>query len=106
GIRDFHVTGVQTCALPISAGTVSVIGNQLVLGGVPVLGVPNIEAGEFVVLDRNATEFVSRMSPEVRFFEQDRDNVPKNLVTVRAEERVATLVYDENAVVTGSFATT
>src|SRR5690606_40346220 len=21
GIRDFHVTGVQTCALPISAGT-------------------------------------------------------------------------------------
>src|SRR5690606_39326347 len=22
GIRDFHVTGVQTCALPISAGTV------------------------------------------------------------------------------------
>lgn len=90
----------------LPAGTVSVIGNQLILGGVPVLGVPNIEAGEFVVLDRNATEFVSRMSPEVRFFEQDRDNVPKNLVTVRAEERVATLVYDENAVITGSFATT
>src|SRR5690606_39534043 len=22
GIRDFHVTGVQTCALPISSGTV------------------------------------------------------------------------------------
>lgn len=90
----------------LPAGTVSVVGNQLILGGVPVIGVPNIDAGEFVVLDRNATEFVSRMSPEVRFFEQDRDNVPKNLVTVRAEERVATLVYDENAVVTGSFATT
>src|SRR5690606_41079365 len=24
GIRDFHVTGVQTCALPISAGSSSV----------------------------------------------------------------------------------
>src|SRR5690606_40706265 len=23
GIRDFHVTGVQTCALPISFGTIS-----------------------------------------------------------------------------------
>ena len=87
-------------------GTVSVIGNQLVLGGVPVLGVPNIDQGEFVVFDRNATEFVNRMSPEIRFFEQDRDNVTKNLVTVRAEERVTTLVYDENAVITGSFATT
>src|SRR5690606_40124252 len=26
GIRDFHVTGVQTCALPISAGHVPLIG--------------------------------------------------------------------------------
>lgn len=87
-------------------GTVSIIGNQLMLGGVPVLGVPNIPAGEFVVFDKNATEFVSRMSPEIRFFEQDRDNVPKNLITVRAEERVAILVYDEDAIVTGSFAET
>lgn len=87
-------------------GTVSIVGNQLVLNGVPVLGVPNISQGEFVVFDRNATEFVSRMSPEVRFFEQDRDNVPKNLVTVRAEERIATLVYDKDAIVTGSFTPT
>lgn len=86
-------------------GTVSIVGNQLMLNGVPVLGVPNIPQGEFVVFDRNATEFVSRMSPEVRFFEQDRDNVPKNLITVRAEERMATLVYDENAIITGNFPT-
>lgn len=89
----------------LPSGTVSIIGNQLILGGVPVLGVPNIDPGEFVVFDRNATEFVNRMSPEIRFFEEDRDNVTKNLVTVRAEERIATLVYDEDAVVTGTFAT-
>src|SRR5690606_41065843 len=28
GIRDFHVTGVQTCALPISAVCVSTITNR------------------------------------------------------------------------------
>lgn len=87
-------------------GIVAVVNGQLTVGGVPVIGVPNIDAGTFMVFDRNATEFVSRMSPEVRFFEQDRDNVPKNLVTVRAEERIATLVYDENAIITGTFTPT
>src|SRR5690625_5374318 len=28
GIRDGHVTGVQTCALPISAGSVGIANNQ------------------------------------------------------------------------------
>src|SRR5690606_40050002 len=34
GIRDFHVTGVQTCALPISVGDVgeSTLSDRLVLG--------------------------------------------------------------------------
>src|SRR5690606_42147798 len=29
GIRDFHVTGVQTCALPISTGKPTVVGYTL-----------------------------------------------------------------------------
>lgn len=84
-------------------GTVAIVGGQLILGGVPVIGVPNVASGTAYVVDRNATEFISRMSPEIRFFEEDRDNVPKNLITVRAEERVAAIVYDDKAVVKVEF---
>lgn len=87
-------------------GTVITINGQLTIGGVPVIGAPNVPQGEFIIMDRNATEFISRMSPEVRFFEEDRDNVPKNLITVRAEERILPIVYDDNAVIYGSFSTT
>ena len=85
-------------------GSVLVVDGQLTLGGVPVIGVPNIPSGSFYVLDRNQTQFVSRMSPEVRFFEEDRDNVIKNLITVRAEERAAALVFDSDAVIKGTVA--
>lgn len=84
-------------------GLSAVINGQLTIGGIPVVGLPQIPQGEFVVFDNRATQFVSRMSPEVRFFEEDRDNVPKNLITVRAEERAAFLVFDSLAVITGSF---
>ena len=84
-------------------GLSAVINGQLTIGGIPVVGLPQLPAGEFIVLDSRATQFVSRLSPEVRFFEEDRDNVPKNLITVRAEERAAFLVFDSLAVITGSF---
>lgn len=87
-------------------GVVAVIGGQLYIGGVPVVSTPIVDAGEAYVIDGNATEFISRMSPEVRAFEEDRDNVIKNLVTFRAEERVAFLVYDEKAVIKVTLATT
>lgn len=87
-------------------GTVLVVNGQLTIGGVPVIGAPNVPTGAFIVMDRNQTELIIRMNPEVRFFEEDRDNVPKNLVTVRAEERILPIVYDVNAVIYGSFTTT
>jgi len=87
-------------------GTVVVINGQLTIGGARVIGAPNVPQGDFLVFDPSATEFISRMSPEVRFFEQDRDNVIKNLITVRAEERILAIVYDEAGVISGSFATT
>lgn len=87
-------------------GVVAVVGGQLFIGGVPVIGQTGIPVGTAYVVDRNATEFISRMSPEIRAFEEDRDNVIKNLVTFRAEERIAVLVYDENAIVKVTLATT
>ena len=84
-------------------GTVVVINGQLTIGGARVIGAPNVPAGSALVYDASATEFISRMSPEVRFFEEDRDNVIKNLVTVRAEERILPIVYDEKGVIKVTF---
>lgn len=85
--------------LPV--GTVVVINGQLTIGGVPVIGVPNLPSGEFMVIDNRVTQFVSRLSPEVRVFEEDRDNVIKNLVTFRAEERMGVLVLDTLGIISG-----
>lgn len=71
----------------------------LTIGGVPVIGLPQFAAGTAFALDARQSLFLSRMSPEVRFFEQDRDNVIKNLITIRAEERAAHLVFDPSSIV-------
>src|SRR5690606_40603072 len=56
GIRDFHVTGVQTCALPISFGGVQLhalqvhalgVATQLFQSGLLVPGVVGVVVGEF-----------------------------------------------------------
>lgn len=81
--------------------TVVVVNGQMTIGGIPVIGTPQVDKGKLLVIDANQTEFITRMSPEIRFFEQDRDNVPKNLITVRVEERVLPIVYDSTAVIYG-----
>lgn len=83
-------------------GSVLVINGQMTIGGVPVIAVPNIAPGSFYAIDKNATQFVSRMSPEVRFFDQNEDDAKFNRIMVRAEERIATLVLDSSAIVKGT----
>lgn len=72
---------------------------QLTIAGVPVIGLPQFTAGTAFVVDSSQSLFVSRMQPEVRFFEEDRDNVIKNLITVRGEERAAHLVFDPTSII-------
>lgn len=72
---------------------------QLTIMGLPVIGLPQFQTGTAFVLDARQSMFVSRMSPEVRFFDQDRDNVIKNLITIRGEERATHLVFDPTSIV-------
>lgn len=72
---------------------------QLTIAGVPVIGLPQFLTGTAFVVDSSQSLFVSRMQPEVRFFEQDQDNVIKNLITVRGEERAAHLVFDPTSII-------
>lgn len=85
----------------LPAGTVATVNGNLSVGGIRTIGLPEstVPSGTAYVVDTRQTQFVSRMSPDIRAFEQDRDNVVKNLITFRAEERIATLVFDTNAVV-------
>lgn len=60
--------------------------------------------GEFAVgAFRQATNLFDREAITVKWFEQDRDNVVKNLVTVRIEERIAVATQRPEGIVTGKF---
>lgn len=72
--------------------------------GRPVVGTPAMAAGEFLVgafLD--GAQIFDRLDAEVLVSSEDRDNFIKNMLTVRAEERLAMAVKRPAAFVHGSF---
>src|SRR5690606_40155254 len=73
GIRDFHVTGVQTCALPIyrTVGSLMTMREDLVF--------INIK-DDHNTIRQTVSEELHRIYP---VYEQDKDNV----IGVRSEER-------------------
>lgn len=73
--------------------------------GLPVVEIDAMNDGEFAVGAFNSAATVfEREGISIGFFEQDRDNVQKNLVTVRIEERLAVATQRPEAIVTGEFA--
>lgn len=79
---------------------------QLRIGGVPVFKTTAVAAGEYICGDWvNGAEIRDRMGLNVRFFDQDADNVTTNLVTIRAEERLAFPIYYPQSFMSGNIAT-
>lgn len=73
------------------------------LWGLPVWTTPAITQGKFLVGDFNAAATLwTRQGMTVEMFEQDVDNVQKNLVTIRAERRLGFGVERTKALVGGS----
>ena len=73
------------------------------LWGLPVWTTPAIAAGKFLVGDFNqAATLWTRQGMAVEMFEQDSDNVQKNLVTIRAERRLGFGVERVKAMCGGS----
>ena len=70
-------------------GVVGVVNGVLNIAGLSVRKTNKITAGEFLLGNFNHAQIFQRLAPQLRFFEQDQDNVMKNLVTVRIEERLA-----------------
>jgi len=98
GIYLNKATGSEEYDVP---GGVGFVNGRLTIAGLTVVQMPTdqLASGDFLVGDFNAAQLVTRLNPEIRFFEQDIDNVQKNMITVRIEERVALPVYYPNAFV-------
>lgn len=90
-------------AFVAASGAVTYVNNGLtpLLWGLPVVLSNNIPAGTMICKSMDADMYADRMATTVEMFEQDADNVTKNLVTVRAETRGAELVMTPAAIVTG-----
>lgn len=85
---------------------VTFIGNQMFIAGVPVYKASWVTAGKYYVGDWFWAKRIVVDGLAVEFFEQDRDNVQKNLVTVRCEARVCLAVERTDAFVIGDIAVT
>lgn len=74
-----------------------------VLWGRPVVPTKRIGAGNFMVgAFKLAGQIFDRMETEVRISDQDRDNFIKNMLTVRAEKRLALAIRRPGALVKGA----
>tara|TARA_R110000851_G_scaffold30081_1_gene82236 strand:+ start:659 stop:1804 length:1146 start_codon:yes stop_codon:yes gene_type:complete len=90
-------------AFVAASGAVAYVNNGLtpLLWGLPVVLSNNVPAGTMICKSMDADMFADRESTTVEMFEQDSDNVTKNLVTIRAEARGAELVFTPAAILTG-----
>lgn len=74
-----------------------------VLWGRPVVSTKRIGANNFLTGNfKLAGQIFDRMDTEVRISDQDRDNFIKNMLTVRAEKRLALVIRRPGALVKGS----
>lgn len=84
-------------------GAVGIVGGRLKIGGLTVNKTNKISQGNFLVGDfiRGAA-LVTRSAMQLRFFDQNKDNVEKNMMTIRIEERVALPKFYEDAFIYGA----
>jgi HK97 family phage major capsid protein len=62
-----------------------------------------VTEGNFYVFDSRANTIFQRENVNVEFSYEDRDNFQKNLVTIRAEERIVQVTDRPNGIVYGDF---
>jgi HK97 family phage major capsid protein len=95
--------------------TVKTTTGEYVMGGpgstsgtvwtVPLVQSVSIPQGQFLIADFGAgTTLFDRQDADVLFSREDSDNFRRNMVTALAEERLALIVWDKAALVTGPFA--
>lgn len=88
----------------LPAGVVGYVDGRLSIAGLSVFSAPAhvMARGQFLTGDFSTSQMVTKLSPELRFFEQNNDDVEKNMITIRIEERVALINFYPNAYVKGA----
>lgn len=82
-------------------GSMTFNNGQLNIGGLQTVTTTAIAANNFLVFDRSATQFVKKLQPELRIFE-DAALAKQNKIMFRIEERAALAVYNSKALVKGT----
>lgn len=72
--------------------------------GMRVVETNSQNAGTFTVLDPNACQIFDRQNLSVQVSYEDSTNFQKNMVTVRAEGRLAFCIYNTGGIIKGTFA--
>lgn len=72
------------------------------LWGLPVVTTNTMTAGRFLVMDTNSCEIWDREDAAVEVSYEDSVNFQKNMITVRAEERIAFTVYQTGGIIGGT----
>jgi len=90
--------GIYTYGSPASA-------TSPILWGVPVIKSVSVPEGAMYCFDSSALFIADREAVSVQMFEQDGDNATQNLVTVRAEARLANVVTASGGIAYGDLTT-
>lgn len=87
----------------IGDGAVGYLQNGLIptLWGLPVIASNSVPAGKLLAVANDASMFWQRQATTVEIFDQNEDDVEKNLLTIRAEARGAFSVFRPAAIVAG-----
>lgn len=94
GMKDSN--GGYLMGSPLQAGT------DIRPWGLRVIESPEVAEGTFMVADpQMGATIYDRTAPVIEMFEQDSDNVTKNLYTVRCETRIAFAVESANCFIGG-----
>lgn len=97
---EISMTKPQDYSLP---GTVTFVNGQLAINGTPVYKASWMPVNAFIAGDWSYAKKVLVDGLAVEFFEQDGDNVTKNLITARVESRTVLGIDKANAFLKGTF---
>lgn len=87
----------------LPSGTVVFNNGKLSVAGLTIATTTQLESDNFLSFDKNATLLINRLKPELRMFE-DAALAKQNKIMFRIEERITLAIFNDDAIVKGSFA--
>lgn len=81
-------------------GSISFANGQLNISGLQTTSSTDVAKDDFLVFDKSATMFISRMAPEIRMYD-DSELAKVNKVMFRIESRASLAIFNNDAIVKG-----